>query len=54
MQLIPHYPYRHPLVCHDAMVFQQVRILPKQFAVHLEEEQTDKSVRTMLKLCFLE
>ena len=42
-----------PLVCHEAVDFQQVQILPKQFAVHLEELQTDKSVRAMLKLCIL-
>ncbi|MEN8118978.1 MAG: hypothetical protein ABFS35_01465, partial [Bacteroidota bacterium] len=41
------------LVCHDAVVFQQVQILPKQFAVHLEEMQTDNFVRRMLKLCIL-
>jgi len=43
-----------PGVCHEAVIFQQVRILSKQFAVHLEEEQTDKFVRMMLKLCLLE
>ena len=46
--------YTHTLVCHEAVVFQQVEILPKQFAVHLEELQTDKLVRVTLKLCILE
>ena len=51
---ICHYSYNLPLVCHEAVVFQQVQILPKQFAVHLEELQTDKPVRVTLKLCILE
>ena len=41
------------LVCHEAVLFQQVKILSKQFAVHLEEFQTDKPVRVTLKLCKL-
>ena len=46
--------YTIPLVCHEVVDFQQVQILSKQFAVHLEELQTDKSVRMILKLCKLE
>jgi len=39
-----------PLVCHDALIFQQVQILSGQFAVHPEEKRTDNSVMRMLKL----